>query len=207
MKTSLFTGAIALMAGLVFSAQAALIGTITHDYGIDKHTPSHLAYGGACGALHADHFQVSVAGCSTGSSFHDGFDFSHLAFEDITSFELTLNYGLQNGTWVVRPGADRFTASTQVNWMNALWSDRRLATGTHEVTFTFTNSLDVFDEIVSSGSFYLWFSRYSGANSFNLNSATLSVFGTPAESSTPVPAPATLALLGLGLLGLRLRRR
>lgn len=216
MKLSLVVSTITLLAGLAFSAHATLIGSITHDYGIGKHSPLHTNYSGSCGSLHADHFQVSTTGCSTGSSFHDGFDFSSFAFEDITSFELTLDYELtpnitcwgflgcfNTNRWHVRPAVDQISGS--LSGITA--ANRRLDSGNQTMTFTFDNSLDVFAGIVDSGSFYLWFSRNGGENSFDLNSATLSVYGTPAETSTPVPAPATLALLGLGLIGLRLRRR
>ncbi|MDP4535980.1 PEP-CTERM sorting domain-containing protein [Alkalimonas collagenimarina] len=213
MKLSLVVSTITLLAGLAFSAHATLIGTISHDYGIGKHSPLHTNYNGSCGSLHADHFQVNVTGCSSGSSFHDGFDFSHLAFEDITSFELTLTYNLlpntaffgmiNNNRWYVRPAVDQINGSLS----DITAANRRLNSGNQTMTFTFNNSLDVFDSIVESGSFYLWFSRSGGERSFDLSSATLDVFGTPAQTTTPVPAPATLALLGLGLLGLRLRRR
>lgn len=199
MKTSLFAGAVALMAGLVFSAHAALIGTITHDYGHGYTAPSLGS--GTCDTLNLNSITVTNGdGCQR---FYDIFDFSHLNFASIDKFELTLNYSLARGLnlWSARPAYDAEDGTgSNINPIRT-----RLSNGS-STTFVFTNSLDVFDEIVAGESFYLWFSRTLGSNSFELYSATLDVFGTPAQT-TPVPAPASLALLGLGLLALRLRRR
>ena len=81
--------------------------------------------------------------------------------------------------------------------------DRRIFAFTQ--TFTFDNTLSIFDDIVAAQTFGLWFSETGlGANDFLLRSAVLTV-----EGERSAPEPATLALFGFALLAgrARLRRR
>lgn len=210
MKTSLFAGAGVLMLGLVFSAHAALIGTITHDYGLGYSTPS--LGGASCDNLHSNFLEIRTPGRrgpATGCQrFYDVFDFSTLNFDTIDGFELTLSFSHTQGifkNWHARPAAGARTEDGSGQLFQLSPTPNRVTSQ----TFWFDSSLDVFDSMVSNQSFYLWMAQESFAlgasQNFRLYDATLNIYGT--EPAASVPAPATFILVGLGLLGLRLRRR
>lgn len=191
------------LCALVGVAQAATVslGTIIHDYGSGAGQMAPASQGaGSCDVLNTNSVTVrSASGCQR---FYDSFDFSTFGYDSIDRFELTLDFtGARNETfgferWAPRPASSASGGSSQTaTFLNASGPQ----------SWVFDDSLDVWDDIVSSGSFYLWMSRelVAGVNSVNLNYARLEVFGTertePPEGTVSSPGSLALASLGIGL--------
>lgn len=192
------------------TAQAApvLLGSVDKLYGSQA---GRVAAGnsgnGACDTLNATSITVrdTAVGCGR---FNDAFDFSSFNAASIDHFTLTLGFGATNNInyvvfredWKVRPAAGGVGSATLFDMANV--------SGTTTQSFTFSRSnFALFSQIVDAGSFGLWFAEEAfGANSFNLYSARLDVYGTAASQ---VPEPRALALIGLalGAAGLVRRRR
>ncbi|MCC5795167.1 MAG: hypothetical protein JJT85_10610 [Chromatiales bacterium] len=192
------------------AANAALIGTITHDYGTGPGQVSTPSLGaGTCDTLNSN--SITVTNSSGCQRFFDVFDFSGFAYDSIDSFELTLGFSDTNSLveqcflffcsdvrddWRVRPASSAINGSASLPAMTR--SDSYV-----EQTFAFDSTLDLFGDIVAGEAFYLWFAQEAGgARSFELFSASLSVFGTP-TAAVPAPAPLGLLLGGIALLALR----
>jgi PEP-CTERM motif len=186
--------AFALVSG---AASAAPLLTITKNYGSNYGTtlPS-----GSCDTVNAASVTIrDGGGCGR---FSDVFNFSSVGSATIDSFTLSLTFANTNNVnfmvfpedWRARPAAGA-TGSGNLSFDLA-------TTGASSLTqaYTYTSSLDVFNQIVSSKQFGLWFADEGfGANNFNLLSASLTVNG--------VPEPASLALMSTALAGLALMRR
>lgn len=193
---------------LATSAQAALIGTISHDYGTGPGQVSAPGLGaGTCDTLNSN--SITVTNGSGCQRFYDLFDFSGFAYDSIDRFELTLGFsdtntrgGLLNlfrDDWRARP------ASSATNGSGSLPALARSDSYT-EQTLVFDSGLDVFGDILAGEAFYLWFAQEaSGARSFKLFSASLSIFGEP-STAVAEPAPLALMLGGLALLAAARRK-
>ena len=196
MKKAKILGGI-LFALMVSVAQAApvLLSTIEHDYGTDigQMAPSSMG-GGSCDVMGTD--SVTVRSASNCQRFYDEFDFGSVSYDSINSFVLTLGFsGARNETfglerWAPRPASSTTSGSSQVAAYLA-------ASGVQ--SWTFDSSLDVFDDIVSGGSFFLWMSRelVFGTNSLDLDFAELKIYGEPETQAVPEPATLALAMFGL----------
>lgn len=199
---------------LATSAQAALIGTITHDYGTGPGQVSAPGLGaGTCDTLNSN--SITVTNGSGCQRFYDAFDFSGFAYDSIERFELTLGF---SGTdtairqcvlvifcsnvvddWRARP------ASSAINGSGSLPALTKSGSYT-EQTLVFNSGLDIFGDILAGEAFYLWFAQQaSGARSFELFSASLSIFGEP-STAVAEPAPLALMLGGLALLAAARRK-
>ena len=182
---------------------AAVLGVVTHDYGIGQYDPS------GNDALTAD--GVTVSDQST-SRFSDVFDFSAFA-GSVTSLELQLVY---NGagpncpfgvcslgeTWQARLQGSNSSGQNDdlfVNLANSLSPHTIVLTPGTDV-----GAVNVWSHSMATSALGMWFSENSaGSDVFSLKSATLTVYGDPAS----VPEPVTVAMLGLGLIGAGVARR
>ncbi|MCC5886363.1 MAG: hypothetical protein JJT88_08005 [Gammaproteobacteria bacterium] len=209
MKTpAIRLAAVAALLLIGTAANATLLTTISHDYGTGPGQVSTPSLGaGTCDTLNSD--SITITNSSGCQRFFDVFDFSGVAYDSISGFELTLTYsdaragfwGLQ--PWRVRPASSPTEAVTLTSEQPSLGSSNDLVTN----TFAFEPSLSIFDDILAGEAFYLWFNATAGgAQSFNLFSADLAIFGEPATSAVPTPATLALLLGGLGLLGAFRRR-
>lgn len=187
------------------SAQAALIGTIDHDYGSSGMQVGTASLGGgSCDTLNAN--SVTVRSNTTGCQrFFDQFDFS--AFDGVVdSFTLTMDFeGSQNGNF----GLERWSPRPASSTSNGSAQGQTYLNGVGPQSWTFDSTLDVFNDIVAGGSFYLWMSRdlLYGVQSVNLDYARLEVYGTPNTPPNGVPEPGSLALVAAGFLMIPVAQR
>lgn len=187
-------------------AKAATLATLVHDYGTG---PGQVDPGGN-DTLLADAVIVSD---QSSSRFNDAFDFSGLAYDTIDSFELTLDFASAGpsftGGFIPFP-LEVWSVRMQGSNSGSILDDafRPMVSGFSPQSFTIDGGSilagDVFTHSIASGEFEFWFSEVSlGPDAFRLNSATLTINGTPAA----VPLPAGLPLLLAGLGGLAALRR
>lgn len=191
-------------------ASAATLGVYTHDYGngagqVDPGGDDVLGDGYV---VVGDHGGNSAANNDPGE-FTDTFDLTELSDDTIESYELTLSFSLAgpsirpNEAWLVQ-----FQGSDGLDTMDDDFALLRSGASPQTITFNVTSDPvtngDAFENSLVTGLFTFGFGEMtSGFDSFVLNSATLTVNGTPA----PVPLPAGGLLLLGGLSGLAAFRR
>lgn len=193
--------AVAVSAGV---AQAAVIGTIEHNYGTGAGQVSTPSLGsGTCDTLNLDSITVREAsgGCQR---FYDIFDFSAAEFDfvSISSFELELTFNSTGSValledWRVRPATSALSAPDAP-------TSSRLISSQSPQTFVFhAGNLSIFNAIVTNRQFYLWFAEYTsnnlfGLQNFNLLSASLTINGEPKPAENVPDAGSSMLLMGLG---------
>lgn len=189
-----------LLACSALSANAAVIqlGSISKAYGSAGGSVASTGTG-SCDTLNTNSITVRDTSPSSCNRFSDLFNFSNLGYKSLDHLTLTLSFSdtgnAQAEDWRMRPAVGTLGSATLFDMTNS---------GNGSATQSFTISAaqsDVFSLISNSHNFYLWFAEQStGADTFNLISAKLDVYGT-------VPEPSSVALLALGLAGVGLLRR
>ena len=204
--------ALAAALGQPAAAAPVLLDSFTHSYGTGAYDPS------GSDALSSGH--VTVSDQST-VRFSDSFSLASVLGDSIDSLALTLtftsagpsgfsfacglvSFSLSNECWKVRvQGANSSTQSD--DYFATLFSALSPQTFTLSAA-TDTSSINAFATSLSTGSFAFWFSEQTVlADKFNLSSAKLEVFGTPA--AVPLPAGGLLLIGALGGLAALRRKR
>ena len=205
-------GTCAILFSAATMASPVSLGSIEHLYGTGagRQLSSIMGVyhpGGNCDAATANGITVKAKDAGSCNRFADAFDFSSIDFDSIDRFSLTLSFtGAQNQsqgflwwstpeTWNVR-GASSYAQSATT------FGSSLSASGPQ--TFVFNSSNALFNDILGAKNFFVSFATDEGTRmNFNLNSAKLEVFGTPAAVAVAqVPEPGSLALLGLSALAL-----
>lgn len=170
---------------MAIPAQAELIGTIEHDY---------------------DNATVSDT-----SIFWDTFDLSEYDYQNIDTFELTLDFGQTGDTsyeiWTVLAG------NLNGGLVSLLTQTNDTTTQTFNINAFDTDYLDAVASSLSydasdlsADTFYLTIFDLNilSTNEFKLNSATLKMDGVIKNASVPVPATCWLLISGIiGIVGFR----
>lgn len=189
--------------GLASGSQAAVLGVYTHNYGTGAYDPQ------GSDTLHNGYVQVSD---TSSERFSDSFDFSGLNAAAIDSLDLTLTYSLAGPSLI--PG-ELWTVRVQGNNPAGLLDDLSvpLLSFLSPQTITLSTLTDfgpvnAFAQSVAQQALTFWFSEWTlGGDNFRLQSASLTVNGTAAPATVPVPAAGALMLAGLGGLAALRRRR
>ena len=197
-------GTCAILFSAVAMASPVSLGSFEHLYGtgagrqlasvMDVYHP-----GGNCDSASAGGITVKALPSGGCNRFADAFDFSSIDFDSISSFALTLSFSGARNQWA---GLERWNVRGASNYAQSATTFGSPLNGSGTQTFVFDSFTDLFNEIVSANNFVVSFATPGGMTmNFNLNSAKLEVFGTPAAAAQ-VPEPGSLALLGLSALAL-----
>lgn len=206
---------LALGVALASPAAAAPLGSFTHNYGTGAYDPS------GSDALSTGYVTVSD---QSSVRFSDSFNFASLQpGNSIDSLALTLTFSAAgpdgisfacgavsfnvSECWQLRAqGANSSTQSD--DYFATLFSNLSPQTFTLSAA-TDTGGVNAFATSLSTGTFAFWFAEQTGnflhTDKFNLSSAKLEVFGTPA--AVPLPAGGLLLLGALGGLAALRRKR
>jgi len=220
MKSFFASAAVALGVMLAPPVDAApvLLDSFIHNYGSN---PGLVNPGGSdvLGPNYVTVTDQSTTAVAQRDRFFDNFNLVSLIGDTIERFELILTFSLagpsgnQAQCFFGLPVCEVW--QVRINGSNdGLRTDDFFATlvsANSPETFALTilndtGSRNAFAHSAATNDFSFWFSENSTRlDSFDLESARLNVFGTPAP--IPVPAALPLMLLALGGLGLAARRR
>lgn len=189
MKPALIAFLVTITCGTILpaAASAAMLGTISHDYGsgAGKINP------GGNDPLFADYVAVSDR---SSQRFADSFDFSGLEYSRIDFFELRLRFSRSANGFIPFLGREDWRVRAGESW--DLLDMNRVGPWTMQ-TFMIDGAIDTFDAMVAAGTFDLRFAELSlRRHRFRLDEAVLGIHGAP------VPIPGAVWLLGSGLLAL-----
>jgi len=209
MKKMFFVCAVMLLASS--HASAALLGSITNDYGSGKYDPA----GNDLATTNA----VIVSEFSS-DPFNDMFDFSSIG-GSVSALELVLEYddagpsigcvgftcGISLENWTVVLQGSGSSANSLVGLSDGL-SPQTISLS----SATDSGAVDVWSYSLGQQSLsFNFFDDSTFGNEFALNSATLNVFGEVDDGTGTGPVsvtePSSLALVGLGLAGMVAARR
>lgn len=187
----------ALLVASAAQATPVLLDTIIHDYG---NVGSQVAPTGLGGSDVVNANSVTVRSSAlSGGRFSDQFGLGSVV-GIIDSFKLTMNFtGAQNEAPLFGffgPPTERWAPKPASSGSNGSLDSIAFLDPVGPQSWVFDNTLDVFNDILASGSFYLWMAREipGGVRSVDLDYARLEVYGTP-EAVNSVPNPGSLPLV------------
>ena len=199
-------GTCAILFSAAATASPVSLGSVEHLYGTGagRQLSSIMGIyhpGGNCDTANKNSITVKATLSSSCNRFADAFDFSSIDFDSINHFALTLSFSGARNQWA---GLERWNVRGASNYTQSATTLDSQLIGTGTQTFVFDSSDLLFTDMVTANNFVFSFQTGGGMlMKFDLKSAKLEVFGTPAAVAVAqVPEPGSLALLGLSALAM-----